>query len=183
MKRRKLLQYGAIGSTSFLLNTELINSNKNTSLSINMKNQTLYDWIILYWMPYDNDLSELGIPIIQMLARGVESSNILVVVESDFSGAKQLSRNIITQGNIAVQQLETANSGSEEVFAEYLNWAKSNFQAKKWAIAFLGHGGHLDEISPDENPAPGSNLATQWMNIQTLSGIIASFNKEVSDRC
>ena len=73
-----------------------------------------------------------------------------MVVESDFSGAKQLSRNVITKEKITTQQLDTANSGDENVFAEYLKWTKSNFQAKKWAIAFLGHGGLLDEISPDD---------------------------------
>ncbi|GAB4177375.1 MAG: hypothetical protein Fur006_08990 [Coleofasciculaceae cyanobacterium] len=182
MKRRAFIHYGAMGSSLFLIGTELFNKNKNSVLPAIMTNEPLYDWIILYWMPYDNDLSSFGIPIMQMLSRGISSSNILVVVESDFSRAKQLSRNVITKGKIATQQLETANSGDENAFAEYLQWAKSNFQAKKWAIAFLGHGGRLDEISPDDNPVPGSNLATQWMNIQKLSDIIAKFHREVGDR-
>jgi hypothetical protein len=183
MKRRKFLEYGAIGSTSFLVNLGLF-KNKQTyaSLSTTMSNKRLYDWIFLYWMPYDNNLSRFGNPILQMLTKGVQSDNILVVVESDFSGAKQLSRNVIAKGKIDTQNLETANSGSEEAFAEYLSWAKSQFQAEKWAIVFLGHGGRLDEVSPDDNPFPGSASPAKWMNIQKISDIIANFNREVDDR-
>ncbi|HEY9829896.1 MAG TPA: clostripain-related cysteine peptidase, partial [Stenomitos sp.] len=67
-------------------------------------------------------------------------------------------------------------------FAEYLNWARSQFQAKKWVIVFLGHGGRLDEISPDEHPIPGVSSATQWINIQKLSNILANFNHQVDNR-
>jgi hypothetical protein len=117
-----------------------------------------------------------------MLTKGVQSENILAVVESDFSGAKQLSRHIITQGNIDTQKLDTANSADEKVFAEYLSWAKSQFDAKKWAIVFLGHGGCLDEISPDEHPEPGVYSETKWMNTKKLSDILANFNREVENR-
>ena len=146
----------------------------------NMKNKQ-YDWIILYWMPYDNDLSFVGEPILKMLAKGVQSDNILVVVQADFLGAKNLSRHIITKGKVTIQQLNTANSASEEVFAEYLNWANSEFRANKWAIVFLGHGGHLDEISPDVNTGNG-NLETQWMNIKECSDVISDFNKKINSR-
>jgi hypothetical protein len=91
-------------------------------------------------------------------------------------------RNLITSEKNEIQTLEDTNSGSEKVFAEYLNWAKSQFQAKKWAIVVLGHGGRLDEISPDEHPIPDVSSATQWMNIQKLSNIVANFNNQVEKR-
>lgn len=183
MKRRKLIQYSAISSAAFLLNTGLLNFPAQYSLaSANMSDNQQFDWIILYWMPYDNDLFEFGTPIIEMLSQGVKSPNILVLVQSDFIGESQLSRYIITQGKINVQKLNTANSGSEEVFAEYLDWAKSQFQAKKWAIAILGHGGRLDEISPDEHPRFGLSRQTKWMNIEKLSKVIAQFNQALGQR-
>jgi hypothetical protein len=182
MKRRKLLEYGALSSASFLVNQKWLNSTHDkANLPKSMKEKHSYEWSVLYWMPYDNNLSRFGVPILEMLTRGVQSDNILVV-ESDFSGAKQLSRNIIAKGKINLQQLETANSASEEIFAEYLNWAKSQFQAEKWAIVFLGHGGRLDEISPDEHPEPGSFSVTKWMNIYKLSQIISNFNQELDNR-
>ena len=181
MNRRKLLEYGALSSASFLVNQNWLNStHAKANLPKSMRDNS-YEWLVLYWMPYDNNLSVFGSPILDMLTRGVQSDNILVVVESDFSGAKQLSRNIIAKGKINLQKLETANSASEEIFAEYLNWAKSQFQAEKWAIVFLGHGGRLDEISPDEHPDPNLSV-TKWMNIQKLSQIITNFNKELDNR-
>lgn len=183
MNRRKLIQYGALSSASLLANMALLTQKPMVAFSSkNMSNKRIYDWIFLYWMPYDNNLSRFGIPILQMIKRGVKSENILALVESDFSGAEQLSRHLITQGNINTQKLETANSADEEVFAEYLNWAKSQFDAKKWAIVFLGHGGCLDEISPDEHPEIGANSDTKWMNIKKLSDVLVNFNREVNNR-
>lgn len=180
MQRRKFLHYSALGSASFLLNMGLLNQNQSEVGAASTSNKQVYDWIFLYWMPYDNNLSRFGVPILNMLAKGVQSDNILVVVESKLSGAKHLSRNVITS-HVEPQQLDAANSSSESVFAEYLKWAKSQYQAKKWAIVFLGHGGRLDEISPDEHPEPGL-ASTQWMNIQKLSEILAKFNKQVNNR-
>ncbi|MDF0552567.1 clostripain-related cysteine peptidase [Kamptonema sp. UHCC 0994] len=182
MKRRKFIQYGAIGSASSLATFNIKNHpNQELISSEKMNNKQHYKWVILYWMPYDNDLYPFGFPILQMLARGVQSDNILVVVQADFLGANNLSRSIITKGKVEVQQLKTANSASEEVFAEYLNWANSQFVANKWAIAFLGHGGQLDKISPDVNTGT-LQLETQWMNIKKLSDVITNFNREINSR-
>jgi hypothetical protein len=74
---------------------------------------------------------------------------------------KNLSRHIISRGNLNTKKLDSTNSASEKVFTEYLNWAQSQYQAKKWAIAILGHGGTLDEISPDDYPNSGSDTETQ----------------------
>lgn len=183
MRRRKFIKYGALGSASFFINLDLLTHEQtSTALSTNMFNKQNYDWVFLYWMPYDNDLSVFVQPIIQMLKRGVQSDNILVGVESDFSGATRLSRSIIRKDKIDVQHLETANSSNEEVFAEYLNWASSQFQAKRWAIVFLGHGGRLLEISPEEHPDTGSFSETKWMNLQKLSDVIVKFNRAVDNR-
>lgn len=182
MKRRKFIHYGALANASFLGNLALINCQPSAALfSLDMNNKQHYDWIILYWMPYDNDLSPFGSPILQMLAKGVQSDNILVVVQADFFGEKNLSRSIITKGKVEVQQLKTANSASEQVFSEYLSWARSQFVAKKWVIVFLGHGGHLDEISPDVNVGT-LQQGTQWMNIKKLSDAISDFNREINSR-
>ncbi|MBW4492062.1 MAG: clostripain family protease [Oscillatoria princeps RMCB-10] len=178
MKRRKLIQSAALGSASFAVNLSLLNPQPPESSFASMNEKQRFDWIFLYWMPYDNNLSRFGEPILEMLAKGVRSENILVAVESDFWGAKNLSRRAIAKDRVEVEQLETANSASEEVFVEYLNWANSRFVADKWAIVFLGHGGRLDEISPDEDTGTAQS-GTQWMNIKKLSDVIQEFNKKI----
>ncbi|NVM53856.1 MAG: hypothetical protein HWN66_09155 [Candidatus Helarchaeota archaeon] len=144
-----------------------------------MSETKIYDWILLYWMPYDNNLSPFRSTILKMLAKGVQSENILVLVQSDIFKQDPLSRSIITKDNVDTQQLNATNSASEEIFAEYLNWTKAQFSGKKWAIIFLGHGGNLDEISPDVHPVPDSSAGTQWMNIEKLNKVILDFNKKI----
>lgn len=185
MKRRKFIQYAVLGSTSSLTNLHSLTYRQTSvAFSKTMSSQRNYDWIFLYWMPYDNDLSRFGKSIIQMISRGLQTNNILVVVESDFSGARQLSRSIIRKGKIDIQYLETTDSSNEEVFTEYLNWAKAQFQSEHWAIVFLGHGGRLLEISPDDNPTQNSDIEAEskWMNIQKLSDVIDNFNRAVDNR-
>lgn len=135
-------------------------------------------------MPYDNNLSRFGQPIIEMLSKGVQSDKVLVIVQSDLSNAKQLSRNIITKGNINVQYLETADSSSENVLNDYLSWALSQFQAKHWVIVFLGHGESLMKISPDNNPNSSSISSSEpkWMNLQRISEVLSKFNQAVNGR-
>lgn len=182
MQRRKFLQYSTLASISSLFNLGLLKHKPIKALPIDVEKNKVYDWIFLYWMPYDNNLSEFSTPILEMLVKGVQSDNILVLVQSNYSGIKPILRNIITIGNIDTQKLEATDSSSEEVFAEYLSWARLQFKAKKWAIVFLGHGGRLDEISPDEHPIMGISLRTKWMNIQKLSIIIEKFNNKINKR-
>ena len=144
-----------------------------------MSEKKEYDWILLYWMPYDNDLWPHKAAIMKMLAQGVKSKNILVVVQADVFEQEFLTRSVITNGKIDTQQLDATNSASEDVFADYLNWTESQFSGTKWAIIFLGHGGNLDQISPDVHPVPDPNAGTQWMNIHKLNKVITEFNEAI----
>lgn len=182
MKRRQFIQYGLWGGAMSLVSGAL-GSERSLARSAQQQSQRqAYDWVILYWMPYDNDLSRFGAPILEMLKRGVRSKNLLVAVEADFADAESMSRTVITQGKVRHQILDTADSASERNFAEYLNWAQANFSASKWAVIFLGHGGRLDEISPDYETLLGDEARHRWMNIETLSEILTEFNQKIGDR-
>jgi hypothetical protein len=115
----------------------------------------------------------------EMLARGVQSENILVLVQSDITESDPLYRSVISKGKVENQKLDATNSASEKVFAEFLNWTDSYFSGNKWAITFLGHGGNLDEISPDIHPIADDNEGTQWMNIHKLNDVICQFKKQL----
>ncbi|MEG4860248.1 clostripain-related cysteine peptidase [Microcoleus sp. K1-B6] len=175
MKRRESLKLITV-SISSLIDT-IYYSGGQYVLGSPVKNH--YNWVLLYWMPYDNNLSTFGQSIIQMLSKGVKNDKVLVVVQSDFSGSAQVSRSIISQGKVETQDLETADSSSPEVLSEYLNWAHSQFQARRWAIVFLGHSGTLMEISPDEHPTSPSISEIRWMNLQKINQLIFNFNQSV----
>jgi hypothetical protein len=148
-----------------------------------MIDKSNYDWILFYWMPYDNDLWRFGSQIVQMLTIGAQGENTLVVIVSDLSGEESLTRRIITNGEeIETHQLQTANSSSVEVYADQLDWIRSRFTADRWATIFLGHGGRLDEVSPDEYPFADGGSQIQWMNIVQLAEVLSDFNRNVHDR-
>jgi Clostripain family len=184
VKRRETIQYLALSSASFFTSIDVDKKIVNGNWLAGNKPRNNYDYILLYWMPYDNNLSSFGQPIIEMLSKGVQSDKVLVIVQSDRSNAKQLSRNIITKGNINVQYLETADSSSENVLNDYLSWALSQFQAKHWVIVFLGHGEGLMKISPDNNPNYSSISSSEpkWMNLQRISEVLSKFNRAVNGR-
>lgn len=145
--------------------------------------KSYYEWLLFYWMPYDNDLWRYGPPIVQMLARGAQGENTLVVVVSDLSGEDYLTRRIITKGEIAeTHQLPTADSSSVQIYAEQLEWIRSRFDANRWAAIFLGHSGRLDEVSPDEQPLEGKRSWIQWMNIVQLADVLSGFNRSLDNR-
>lgn len=147
-----------------------------------MSNKRPYRWVFLYWMPYDNNLSRLKTPILKMIQAGVQSENMLVVVESDSWRQDKLSRHLFTKGKVDFESLAATNSASIKVFADYLRWAQSHFEAEKWAIVFLGHGGVVDELSPDDNPGPYPAPRPQWLNIEKLRTVIEEFDETVGRR-
>ena len=132
-------------------------------------------------MPYDNDLSRFGSEIIEAIASGIRSKNILVAVEADFLDTPNITRYLLTQGETEIRELDRSDSASEDTFSEYLTWARSQFEAKHWAIVFLGHGGKTDEISPDIHSGVDGN-SIQWMNIQSVADLILEFNQSIGDR-
>ena len=92
MKRRDLIGYGALGVSSLVVGTNLHPTRSLASATSETTDRSPYDWILLYWMPYDNDLSRFGRDILEMLNRGVQRDNILVLVQADFIHTRTLSR-------------------------------------------------------------------------------------------
>jgi hypothetical protein len=138
-----------------------------------------FDWIVFYWMPYDNNLWRHEASICDMLVRGIQSADVLAVVVSDLLDEEMLRRRLITKGHIAHQEiLAVADSSSAEIYADNLEWLGAHYHAQKWVIVFLGHGGRLDEISPDYHPHPRSRSTIQWMNIEEIARVLENFSRK-----
>ncbi len=110
------------------------------------------NWIFIYYMPYDNNLSYLGEDIISMIKEGITSDEVLAVVQADFRDTTGMYRYIITKNNIIKSHIKNENSAKVESYEQYLNWVASNFEFKKSSVIFLNHGGKLDELCLDEWP-------------------------------
>jgi hypothetical protein len=74
-----------------------------------------HKWVVLYWMPYDNDLARFGEPIVEMLTRGTQISKVAVVVQSDYRGDPKMRRRQIIDG--AINEVDVLGEDSSHVSA------------------------------------------------------------------
>jgi hypothetical protein len=98
MKRRSFCQYVAMGSACF---AGVVGPDLTFAMSSAFsQTKSRHKWVVLYWMPYDNDLARFGEPIVEMLTRGTQNPEIAVVVQSDYWRDPQMRRRQIIDGTI-----------------------------------------------------------------------------------
>lgn len=174
MKRRKFLQYTALGSIGCGVSLQRDSLANSEPYSVSKKSH--HNWVVLYWMPYDNDLSRFGEPILEMLTKATQSKDTAVVVQADFWRSPPMYRYEIINGQSTQSKLIGQEDSSDvSEFAKYLDWSKTRFTANHWAIIVVGHGGKLDEISPDQHSAILPDI--RWMKIDEFAQAINRFNR------
>lgn len=132
-----------------------------------------YPWIVIYWMPYDNDLSKHGQPILGMLAEGTKNSDALVLAQADFWKSRNMFRYEIEKGDIKAESISDIHDSSDALaFTRYLDWAKNNYSSDHWAVIIVGHGGKIDQVSPDEH---GRHDKQSWMNVSQIAQALEDF--------
>lgn len=178
MKRRQFFRSILLGSVGWVgaTNCHSVNAVK-PKFSLDRER---HSWVILYWMPYDNDLSHFGEPIVKMLLEGTLDSEAIVVVQSDYWGDSQMRRRQIFQGKTVEIEVTGEDSSDVAAFSAYLEWATQTFVAEHWAIVVVGHGGKINEISPDEHSTT-YNIAT-WMRLDRFSDAVSQFNRSNNGR-
>lgn len=178
MKRRNFCRYIALGSACGI-------GASNSSLASVLASErpqlkSHHKWVVLYWMPYDNDLSNFGEPIIEMLGRGSNNPETAVVVQSDYYGDAQMRRRLLVNRNIVEMSLTEKDSSDADVFSEYLDWANQSFEADHWIIIVVGHGGKINEVSPDDH---GSFYGQRtWMGVDEFTREVRSFNRAIGEK-
>lgn len=139
-----------------------------------------HKWVVLYWMPYDNDLARFGEPIVEMLTNGTQNSEIAVVVQSDYWGDPQMRRRQLINGTITKVDVSGEDSSDASAFAAYLDWANQTFEAEHWAVIVVGHGGKINEVSPDDHRI--ARQTRTWMRVDQFSDAVNTFNQSVDGR-
>lgn len=130
-----------------------------------------YRWIVLYWMPYDNNLARNEGVILHMLNESVTSKEIVVVVQSDRPRTMMMKRTVITHNGTTCDDVSHDDSSDHRNLYKFIEWAKDNYQAQNWAMVFLGHSGNLQQFSPDDSGDKGPT----WMNIQKANEVLTTF--------
>ena len=134
------------------------------------------EWLFIYYMPYDNNLTEHGDTIINMLKSGLISDDIIVTIQADFSDTLGFYRYTLTNTKTEKINIKYEYSASTKSFEDYMNWIDSNFNANNYCLIFLNHGGGLDGLCYDEYPD------NQFLKIDSISEIILDFNKRIDKK-
>lgn len=142
MHRRKFCQYLAVGTSCLA-----VSISTSAALAITPKAKLNHPWVALYWMPYDNNLSRFGEPIIEMLTSGTQQSTAAVAIQSDYWGAANMRRRQIIGGTITETDVSGEDSSNVSALTDYLDWAYQTFEADHWAVIVVGHGGKINETS------------------------------------
>ncbi|MBN2183006.1 MAG: hypothetical protein JW715_13935 [Sedimentisphaerales bacterium] len=150
-----------------------------------------YDWIFIYYMSYDNDLSGLGNTIIGKLQEGIVNSKIAVVVQADFADNKGMKRIALyrTFGKTKRKEfpLKNEDSADPNQLQKYFHWIGENFKAENYCIVFLDHGGKLNDMCRDSKPFQNQEKNKQftsgkWLSATEVGRIVADFNQKTSGK-
>lgn len=110
------------------------------------------EWLLIYYVPYDNNLSKHADTIISQLGIAKELENVNVVLQVDRADSSGMERIRIADGKITRENITDELSTSRKSFQEYLLWIDSQFEFEKSALFLLDHGGAPDEIGQDLTP-------------------------------
>jgi len=138
-----------------------------------------YDWGVVYFMSYDNDLERCGAPIIEGIAQGTVGDRIVAAVQADFTDKGGMRRIVLKKGGREETTIDSEDSADPERAFEYLRWFVKTFPCKRYVVTFLNHGGTLDAMCFDEKPAtPRRN----WMSGQVVGEKLRALKKEMPGR-
>lgn len=133
------------------------------------------EWLFIYYMPYDNNLSYLAEDIHSMINNGIKSDNVNAVIQADYTDSIGMTRTSISETGKTTISIEEENSASKKSFDNYLNWVHNNFEFEKSAVIILDHGGKLDEVGLDEYPD------TSFLKVTDIRKSLKKFNKKTKD--
>jgi hypothetical protein len=128
MHRRKFCHHLAIGSAC----ASIPSIDKLAFARTPVK--SIHQWVVLYWMPYDNNLSYFGESIVTRLTLGTKQSKAVAIVQSDYLGDAKIRRRQIINGTIDEMAIEGEDSSDVAALSSYLDWANRTFEAEHWAV-------------------------------------------------
>lgn len=72
------------------------------------------------------------------------------------------------------------DSSDASAFSAYLAWAKQTFAAEHWAVIIVGHGGMINEVSPDDHIS--TTQTRTWMRVDEFAEAVSRFNQATNGR-
>lgn len=130
------------------------------------------DTLLLYWLPYDNDLGPAAAPVLEGLRSATASGRVEVLAQVDTPGQAGMERIAFARGEARREAVAAEDSGSISAFAEFLE-AGTARQARQVAVFVLDHGGDLPRLARDDDPDTGG--PPTWLSLPDLAAAMAGF--------
>jgi hypothetical protein len=131
------------------------------------------DWVLLYYIPYDNDLGPHADPVLEQLRAATAGSTVEVAALVDRPGPGGLTLTTFADGLGRPYPDPTNDSSADpETLRDFLGQAASLYEARRYAVMILDHGGGLMEAARDEHPQPG------WLDVRDISEAVSAFRAE-----
>jgi hypothetical protein len=116
-----------------------------------------YDWLVLYVMPYDNDLDRCAQPIRAALERGLRagegSDRVAVAILEDRVDRGGLRESLVTRGQTERWSIASEDSADPAQVLGFVERMRRRAPARRHVIVLLDHGGSVDDIGLDERPS------------------------------
>ncbi len=135
-----------------------------------MRSTAQAEWLVMYYMPYDNDLSKLGKEIIFSIKKGITSKDVMAVVQADFDDTLGMQRFVLTADTIIAWTINNEYSANDTTFYQFLQWAGTHYRAQRYGLFLLNHGGRLEDVCRDDAPEQ------KYLNILDVRKGIEKFN-------
>ena len=151
----------------------------------------IYEWVFVYYMSYDNDLSSYGEVILRDLRNGLSNPEVAVVVQADFIDSKGMKRIGLYYADGKTHRKETIlrseDSADEAELRKYLKWVHKKWVAKNYCIIFLDHGSSLNHMCLDRKPSGNRKRnrkfgSGKWLRASEAAKVVAGFNQETDRR-
>ena len=156
-----------------------------------LPNKKVYEWVFVYYMSYDNDLSPFGEVILNDLSKGLLNSKVAVVVQADSIDSSGMKRIGLYYADGRARRKETIlkseDSADEAELKRYLEWVRKKWVAKNYCMVFLDHGGKLNQMCKDVKPFRNQVKNRQfgsgkWLDASKAANIVANFNRNVDHK-
>ncbi len=145
----------------------------------NAKSKDAYEWTLIYYMSYDNDLSACSEGIIKHIAEGVKSEKVAVVIQADIAGNDGMRRISLKRKGDALVREDKKIAGDDSTsigeLRSFLKAAREDFPSKNYLLTFLDHGGKLNEMCEDAGEG-------KYMDALKCACECVSFNFETGNR-
>ncbi|MCB9779317.1 MAG: hypothetical protein H6742_12190 [Alphaproteobacteria bacterium] len=139
------------------------------------------DTVLLYWLPYDNDLGHAAGPVLEGLRQATQDGRVQIAAQVDTPGTVGMQRVAFRDGRGLEEPVPDAeDSAGLATLQAFLDWAAVRYEARHYAVFVLDHGGDLPRLARDDRPTflqqPGPSAT--WLSTTELAAAVAAFRAQ-----